>query len=670
MKTNLLKVLVMTATLFSVGCSNVNSKNGEILGIEIKATDNIQELQVGETLSLEAIVYPKNALADVSWSSSDTNIATVNEEGVVLGLSEGKVQITCTSNKNENVKQEIKLLITPKPYVEIMPESIELKAKDNITTLTEGDKLELEWKVLPVDAINSVSWSSSDTNIATVKNGVVNAISEGSVRITITSRVKQDVSDYIDLTINAKPTQDWDNINHMTYEEFIEIEEEEKVKIKGVVAHVTNEDEGKVNVYILNENKGYYIYGLVNKYNLEIGSSYEIGGYKKVYRGLNEIVDVEICNKLDENISYTVNDISNLNVKDYDTMLPYQNSYIKADATITKMPSKTTSSFSIGLTINGNTIDLRVDPSIVGQEDFTEIVNKITTASLNDPLSFKAIMSSYGYSNSYFFNQITALKAEDLEFKEASDDVIVEKSLGKLSIPAIIDLDTNFITLPNKIDNIDVSWTSSNTAIIAHDGSVTHPELDTNVTLTAELSLNNVVKTKNFTTLVYGSKSTYTSIATLDFEDSLPASNYGTSDSTPKGYEGGDITSNGRKWKLENALIGAAENDKRNGTFSLRAKSGDSKTNTGRVSLSEDLEINAIEFQASRYGNDDEIKVSVEYSIDSGQTWKSTFVELSITNTSLETFRILLPETSDRVAIYVVENSGNRVNIDDINLLK
>ena len=98
--------------------------------------------------------------------------------------------------------------------------------------------------------------------------------------------------------------------------------------------------------------------------------------------------------------------------------------------------------------------------------------------------------------------------------------------------------------------------------------------------------------------------------------------------------------------------------------------SGDSKTNTGRVSLSEDLEINAIEFQASRYGNDDEIKVSVEYSIDSGQTWKSTFVELSITNTSLETFRILLPETSDRVAIYVVENSGNRVNIDDINLLK
>ena len=110
-----------------------------------------------------------------------------------------------------------------------------------------------------------------------------------------------------------------------------------------------------------------------------------------------------------------------MNVKDKDAMLPYQNSYISADCIISKIPSSTASAFSIGITVGENTIDLRVDPAIVGQEDFAAIQQALATQALNNPLTFKGIMSSYGYSSSYYFNQITILKASDLEFTSASE---------------------------------------------------------------------------------------------------------------------------------------------------------------------------------------------------------------------------------------------------------
>lgn len=59
----------------------------------------------------------------------------------------------------------------------------------NEINLHKGDKYTLTATVLPEDASNKkVVWSSDDTEIATVKNGVVNAISEGSALITVTTK--------------------------------------------------------------------------------------------------------------------------------------------------------------------------------------------------------------------------------------------------------------------------------------------------------------------------------------------------------------------------------------------------------------------------------------------------------------------------------------------------
>ena len=47
-----------------------------------------------------------------------------------------------------------------------------------------------------------------------------------------------------------------------------------------------------------------------------------------------------------------------------------------------------------------------------------------------------------------------------------------------------------------------------------------------------------------------------------------------------------------------------------------------------------------------------------------------SYIIITITSAQLNEYRVLLPETCDRVAIYAVAGTGKRVNIDDIQLLK
>ncbi|MDV3426905.1 MAG: Ig-like domain-containing protein [Bacillota bacterium] len=63
--------------------------------------------------------------------------------------------------------------------------------------------------VLPSNATNkNVTWSSSNTNIATVSNGLVSGVSQGNVRITVTT-VDGNYTAYCDITITPPITYDY-----------------------------------------------------------------------------------------------------------------------------------------------------------------------------------------------------------------------------------------------------------------------------------------------------------------------------------------------------------------------------------------------------------------------------------------------------------------------------
>lgn len=702
MKTNLLKVLVMTATLFSVGCTKENSSSTSVntntssssplsnssltnsvnpVGIEITSTNGVSTIKVDETLQLNAKVYPETADQSVVWSSSDDSVASVNTTGLVTGVKVGTVKIIATSTIDANVRQEFALIIEEKEEVYVAPESIAISVAGNATSLKAGENLELTAVVLPQGASQAVTWSSSDETVATVRRGTVTGLKEGSVTITATSDENENVKQSVTLTVEKGDvpgtTEDWDTMDYSSHDTFMTSEAETPLKVKGVVTHVTptytnNEGATLVNYYIQDGINGFYVYAQdAIAFPVTEGKSYDVGGFKKYYQGQNEIVDVQYFEELSENLTYTVTDVNNKDVTSRDEMDMYHGSYISCEAIVNSLPTNYTKAFSVNTKINGKDIDLRVDPKNMPTEDFDDIVTTIKGTVVGSKLTVKGIMSAFGYGKPS--NQIAIVKAKDIEAAALTDADIVSAVKGALTIDAIVNGTTNSITLPSSVQGFDatITWASSDTTIITNDGTVTHPEKDTNVKLTATIASNDVTDTKEFSVLVYGTNSNYTEVASLDLEDALPAASYGCSE-TKSSYDEGtvELGTPTYTWLLRNALIGGDKSDTRNGTFSIRTQSNSDEAKTGRIEIQEDLEINAVQFNAGLYGTNPTIQVGVQYSKDNGTTWIDTNVIITITTAQLNEYRILLPETADRVAIYAVAGTGKRVNIDDIQLLK
>lgn len=135
-------------------------------------------LNVGDSETLVATVKPDNATdKTVTWTSSDEAIATVDETGKVTAVKEGTATITAKAGEKT---AECKVTV----YVAVT--SVEL----NKTTLSiiEGESETLTATVKPDNATDkTVTWTSSDEMIATVKDGKVTAVKVGEATITATA---------------------------------------------------------------------------------------------------------------------------------------------------------------------------------------------------------------------------------------------------------------------------------------------------------------------------------------------------------------------------------------------------------------------------------------------------------------------------------------------------
>jgi hypothetical protein len=73
----------------------------------VSITEGDQELEVGQTVQLTAVVEPEDATnKNVTWSSSDEAVATVSETGLVTAVAEGTATITVTTedgNKTDSI---------------------------------------------------------------------------------------------------------------------------------------------------------------------------------------------------------------------------------------------------------------------------------------------------------------------------------------------------------------------------------------------------------------------------------------------------------------------------------------------------------------------------------------------------------------------------------------
>lgn len=139
-------------------------------------------MKEGSTEWLTASVYPTNATnKNVTWSSSNTSVASVSSYGQVSAKSAGTATITCRAADGSEKYATCRVSVES---ATVYVSSITLNKIS--VSLNVGGTSQLSASVYPTTATNrSVSWTSDDTSVATVSsNGLVTAKSAGTAVIT------------------------------------------------------------------------------------------------------------------------------------------------------------------------------------------------------------------------------------------------------------------------------------------------------------------------------------------------------------------------------------------------------------------------------------------------------------------------------------------------------
>ena len=141
-------IVALMVSLLFIGCPP------ETEGTDVESltlTSPQEYLAPGQTLTLSAAVVPETAA--VTFESDNLGVATVDEKGVVKGVSQGTAIITASAGtKTDDVA------VTVIPYT-----SISIKAPESSTiALGTTLQLELEWEPASVTAPKNVKWVSSN----------------------------------------------------------------------------------------------------------------------------------------------------------------------------------------------------------------------------------------------------------------------------------------------------------------------------------------------------------------------------------------------------------------------------------------------------------------------------------------------------------------------------
>lgn len=100
---------------------------------QVKLTKSVSELNVGQADTLQAMVTPNEATAQLEWTSSDSSIVSV-EDGVVKALTEGKAQISVQVTGAEGLTDVCTYTVTKKEEEEEQKGKTEKKGRGEKTS--------------------------------------------------------------------------------------------------------------------------------------------------------------------------------------------------------------------------------------------------------------------------------------------------------------------------------------------------------------------------------------------------------------------------------------------------------------------------------------------------------------------------------------------------------
>ncbi len=253
-------------------------------------------IAVGNNETLTATISPATASnKNVTWTSSDATVATVDASGKVTGVKNGTATITVTTEDGAKTATCAVTVITSVTGVTLNKTTLSLEPT-GVETLTAT--------VSPDNATNkNVTWTSSNTGIATVDaNGKVTAVAVGTATITVTTA---DGSKTASCTVTISTDKDLTS--------FFDPEFLKKLKDAGVISSASkimqSEAEGitSINVAGTYKNRG----TLTSLKGIEY-----LTNLKQLYVSYNSLASLDLSkNTKLETLSANYNKLTSVNVK-------------------------------------------------------------------------------------------------------------------------------------------------------------------------------------------------------------------------------------------------------------------------------------------------------------------------------------------------------------------
>lgn len=169
-----------------VALCKVTVKAKTVLAEDLTLSKTSANLAVSESVQLTASLSPDNVTnKSLRWSSTNTSVASVSENGLVTGISEGTAQIIVTTTDGSNLSAICNVVVEKQlvsiKAISLNPTSLKIEVSDRKT---------LSPVITPANATNqNLIWSSTNAAVASVSlDGVVTGVNEGKAIIIATTQ--------------------------------------------------------------------------------------------------------------------------------------------------------------------------------------------------------------------------------------------------------------------------------------------------------------------------------------------------------------------------------------------------------------------------------------------------------------------------------------------------